>query len=529
MKRLFSLIALAGLAGCTLGPDYHARAPQPAAAGAFQAGLTVDPAGQLPDRWWSLYNDPALDALVEEALAHNSDLRVAAANLDRARGVLTEQRATLLPTTTTTASANRLRGGNFFNGANSGAGGTGGAGTGTGGNTGGAGGNAGGSGNNAGGTGTGGTGGGGNGVNTASSPINLLRGGFSLAYEVDLFGRVRRSIEAARADVLATEATRDATRVTVAAATTQAYLDACLLGVRVDVGNRSLGILQQAVAGVRRQVQLGVGSPYDVSRQDVLVQQQQAAVNQLDGLRAQTLYDLARLLGRPATEVPQTALACHTVPRLLRPVPIGDGARLIARRPDIRSAERTLAADTARIGVATADLFPTISLGGQIQAAGTSIGNAVSRSGVSYSFGPFLSWFFPNIVAARGRIQQADAQARASLAQFDGTVLTALSEVQRALAAYDAEIRRNASLTQAVADSRRAFELAGVRARLGSISQLELIDVENDLVTTEAALAESDATLGGNQVTLFRTLGGGWQEAPAIDPMPRALTGSPKP
>ena len=362
-------------------------------------------------------------------------------------------------------------------------------------------------------------------LSTNAAPTEVLHGGFALAYEVDLFGRVRRSIEAAKADYQSTQATEEATRVTVAAATTQAYFDACLLGQRVDVANQSLAIVNSTLEGVKKQVALGVGSPYDIARQGVIVEQTRAIGQQLDGLRAQALYDLTRLVGRPATQVPPAALACHTAPKLVRPIPIGDGQALIARRPDVRSAERTLAADTARIGVAIAELFPTISLGGSVSVAGTGLKSAFSRSGTSYSFGPFLNWFFPNIAAARARVREANAQAKADLASFDGTVLTALNEVQDALAGYDSEIRRNLSLSAAVANSQRAFQLAQVRVRLGSISQLELIDVENDLVNSQLSLAESDATLGDDQVTLFRTLGGGWQDAPTVDQTPRALTG----
>ena len=471
---LLALAALLPLSGCAVGPNYRVRPPVPAAAGSFQTGLGADPAGAPPTRWWSLYADPALDGLVEEALQHNADLRVAAANLERARAVLGEERAALLPSTQLSGGATYQR--------------------------------------NAG---------------TGGKAKTIYSGGADLSYEVDLFGRIRRSIEAARADVAATEATRDAVRVTVAAATAQDYVDACLLGVRVDVANRSLQLVSESLAGVERQVSLGVGSSYEVSRQRVLVEQTRAAAVQLDGLRAQALYDLTTLLGRPATQVPPVALACRTAPRLTRPVPIGNGAALIARRPDIREAERILAADTARIGVATADLFPTITLGGNVSAAGTSIGQALSRSGVSFSVGPFISWFFPNIAVARARVRQASAQARASLASFDRAVLTALGEVQRALAAYDGEIRRNQALSDAVASSRRAFELGQVRVRYGSISQLELLDVQRDLITSESNLALSDATLGDDQIALFRALGGGWQDAPAIDPAPRALAGPP--
>uniref|UniRef100_UPI001575C1A4 TolC family protein n=1 Tax=Sphingomonas bacterium TaxID=1895847 RepID=UPI001575C1A4 len=354
----------------------------------------------------------------------------------------------------------------------------------------------------------------------------IYRAGATLSYEVDLFGRVRRTIQAARADLAASEATRDATRVTVAAATTQAYLDACALGRQLDVANQNVGLVQHSYTITQKQRQLGAISDYEISRIGVLLQQTRAQVPQIEGLRAAALYDLAVLIGRPANQVPDIAAGCHVVPRLVRPLPVGDGAALIRRRPDVRSAERTLSADVARVGVATAELFPTITLGGAINASGTGFKSATSRSGVAFGFGPLISWFFPNILAARARIQEAGADARASLARFDGVVLTALGEAEKALANYDAELRRNAALAEAQAASQRAFQLSGVRVRYGSISQLEQIDVQRDLIATQSALAASDASLAEDQVAVFRTLGGGWQEAPAIDPAPRAVDGT---
>jgi NodT family efflux transporter outer membrane factor (OMF) lipoprotein len=490
-RRAAALMGALALGGCAVGPQYQAPVATPAVTQPFATATPVaEAAAPLPARWWSLYADPALDALVEEALAHNSDLRVAAANLERAQAVLGGARAALLPSTQITSGVSRARGVVNQTGAAAG-----------------------------GGTGTGGNGA----VTTGGETRTVYRGGGQLSYEVDLFGRIRRSLEAARADVAAAEATRDATRVTVAAATTQAYFDACLLRLRVDVARESSALIEQSYGLTGRQVALGAGSDYELSRVGVLVEQTRAQAEQLEGLRNQALADLAVLLGRPPSRTPEAARACRAAPRLTRAVPIGDGAALLARRPDVRAAERSLAADTARIGVATADLFPTISLGGSVNAVGTSVANATSRQGLSFSVGPLISWFFPNIVAARARIGQADAQARASLARFDGIVLTALGEVERALAGYDAEIRRNRALAQAVTNSARAYDLAGVRLRYGTISQLEQIDVQRDLINARAALAESDATLGQAQVTLFRALGGGWQEAPAVDERPTAV------
>jgi NodT family efflux transporter outer membrane factor (OMF) lipoprotein len=484
MRRILALGAATALSACAVGPNYHRPEVVAPAAVPFATQTTAtDPAGQLPDRWWSLYNDPALDALVAEALAHNSDLRVAAANVDRARAVLGGERAAFLPSTQVTASVQRGRTAS-------------GVGTGT-------------------------------GTTSGTTPTRTIdRAAFQASWEIDLFGRIRRSIEAAKADLAATEATRDATRVTIAAATTQAYLDVCLTAARVDVANQSVALIGQSYDITRQQVELGAASDYELSRVGVLAEQTRAQAAQLEGARRSALADLAVLLGRPAGQPPAEAVACRTGPRLSRIIPTGDGAAMLARRPDIRSAERSLAADTARIGIATADLFPTISIGGSVAVGGTSVGNAVSRSGTTFGVGPLLSWFFPNIAAARANMLAAGAEQRASLARFDGAVQTALGEVERALAAYDAEIKRNAALTAAVTNSMRAYDLSGVRLRYGSISQLEQIDVQRDLIASQASLAESNATLADAQVALFRALGGGWQEAPAIDPRPTLITGN---
>ncbi|NIJ07372.1 NodT family efflux transporter outer membrane factor (OMF) lipoprotein [Sphingomonas vulcanisoli] len=514
MSRLSILSLALLLSACTVGPHYRQPAVTPIAAAPFRStGRGLDPAGDLPPRWWSLYNDPSLDALVEEALVHNSDLRVAAANLERAQAVLREQSASLLPITSENAAVVRGRGGA-----------TGSSGTGTTTTTGS------GTGATVSTTGTGTTGsltGA-----TITPPVTngvtetVQRYGATFSYEVDLFGRVRSLIRSARADVAATEATRDATRVTVAAATTQAYLNVCAIGRELDVANQNVGVVEKSYQLTVKQKQLGAVSDYELSRVGVLLQQTRAAVPQLEGLRAASLYDLTQLLGRPANQVPDAASSCRAMPRLTRPLPVGDGAALLRRRPDVRSAERTLAGDVASVDVATAELFPTISLGGAINASGSSFKSATSRTGFSWGLGPLISWNVPNLLAARARVQEAGAEARASLARFDRTVLTALSEAEKALANYDAELRRNAALADAQAASQRAYQLSGVRVRYGSISQLEQLDVQRDLIATQTVLAASDATLGEDQVAVFRALGGGWQDAPVIDPAPRAIGGS---
>jgi outer membrane protein TolC len=201
---------------------------------------------------------------------------------------------------------------------------------------------------------------------------------------------------------------------------------------------------------------------------------------------------------------------CTTPPRVAGVLPTGDGAALLRRRPDIRQAERNLAAATANIGVATADLYPHVSLG--LTGGSSSLGNDVG-GGDSYSWavGPLISWTVPNTGAAQARIAQADASTRAALARFDGTVLTALRETETALNAYARELERNASLRQARDQSAIAADQAQKLYQNGRTGALDALEAQRVLATNEAALAASDAELSNDQVLLFLALGGGWE------------------
>ena len=201
-------------------------------------------------------------------------------------------------------------------------------------------------------------------------------------------------------------------------------------------------------------------------------------------------------------------------------VPTGDGQALIRRRPDVREAERQLAANVARIGVATADLYPTITLGGSAMEEATKLGNLASTGGLSYLVGPLLSWSFPNTVAVRAQIREARAAASASLANFQQTVLQALQDVETSLVTYQGELRRNKSLKGADDGQRHAFALVQVRYREGSASYLDLLNAETNLVNADLALADSDQALASDQVTVFKSLGGGWEQAPPVTPLP---------
>ncbi|WP_157219114.1 efflux transporter outer membrane subunit [Flavisphingomonas formosensis] len=465
MKRIVGSILLTlTMAGCAVGPNYERPAIRASAAGPFVSSApATSPEAPVPADWWRLYDDPVLDGLIERALVANTDLRVAAANLGRARAALGEARAARLPATQSSGGASY-----------------------------------------------------GDATTSSYTPGEdqwTYTAGLSVSWEVDLFGRVTRTIQAARADAQAVEAARDRVRVTVVANTVRSYGDACNLAESLAVARESLASAEASLKLVTAQQQAGSAGRLDVERAATLAETTRAAIPPLESQRRAALFELAALIGATPSEVPPEAAACSRVPAVRRAIPIGDGAALLRRRPDVREAERMLAADTARIGIATADLFPRVTLGGAANfLRNDQIGG---NDSFTFSVGPLVSWSFPNIAATRARLRQARFQGDASLAAFDGVVLTALKEVEQALSAYAAAQQRDAALADARRRADNAYRLADIRYRAGSVSYLDLLVAQRELLDSRAALASSGQALAEARVDVFKALGGGWEEAQA--------------
>jgi len=461
--------AALALSACTVGPNFKRPATPSVAAGGFAetARTSSVAATPLPDHWWQLYSDPVLDRLVSDALAHNTDIRTAAANLARARAVLSEQRGARLPSTQLSAQATRSRTPAFQS------------------------------------------------PTGKAFETDFYTAGFDASYEIDLFGGITRAIEAARGDTEAAAAQLDAARVSVAAETARAYAQACSNAAQRAVALETVTLQQQTLNLTKTLFEAGRGTQRDVQRADVLLANTQASIPGFEAERRASLYALATLTGHAPEAIDADADKCMAPPRVTVPVPVGNGAALLARRPDVRAAERTLAADTARVGVATADLYPSIQLLGSIGIGARKPGDLFKPAGLSWSIGPLITWNFPNMTAARARVRQAEAGADASLARFDGTVLTALKEVEQALARYAGALDQNAALARAAQASSDAARLSRLRFDYGADSFLLLIEAERDRADARAALAQSDAAVADAQISLFKALGGGWQDAPA--------------
>jgi NodT family efflux transporter outer membrane factor (OMF) lipoprotein len=473
-----ALVALS-LSGCVVGPRYaQPTPPGPQTNGFASAATDHAAADQPPPNWWRLYNDPAIDQLVQEALTHNKSLLAAVANLAEARAAVSQARAGLFPSTTLTAGAQYgvTSDAVFANNLEKNGG--------------------------------------------APSATPYYTAGLDASYEVDLFGRVRRTIQAAKADYEAQAAAADATRISIAGETTRAYLNACAYAEELAVTRQSVDTATKTYQLTLQQEKNGSASDYDVARAHEQLAQIQADLPTQEGQRRTALFELAVFTGRPPEEISQAADACKVPPKLTTVLPAGDLQSLFRRRPDIRQAERQLAANVARIGVATADLYPTITIGANVGTGAASLSGLTSVKNLTYGIGPLLSWSFPNTLVAQAEIREARATASASYANFQGTVLQALQDAENALTAYGAELDRNAALTEAHAQSQRAFQLGQVRYRYGSISYLDLLTSQNDLTNASASLAASDQALASDQVTVFKALGGGWEQAPATAPLP---------
>lgn len=461
-----AVCAAALLAACASAPTPVAEFP--AAAGGDFVGLAQGPytPGAPAADWWRLYDDPTLDALVAQALAENNELAAAAANLAQVRAALGEARAGRWPSTTVSAAGT-------YGEEPVGMGGTGEAG-------------------------------------------EIYSAGLDVAYEVDLFGRVRSAIAAARADAQAAEAALEVVRISVAAETARAYADACSANAQITVAEQTIGLQQRTVELTQTLLSGGRGTGLDVARAQAALQGSRAALPPLRAARDGALFRLATLTGRTPAEASAAARACARPPQLNQPIPVGDGAGLLARRPDVRQAERQLAAAAARVGVATASLYPSITLGGSIGSTATDLGDLGGGDAFRFSVGPLISWSFPNIAVARARVAGAEAGAEAALARFDQAVLTALQETETALSAYANELDRRAALVAARDQAAEAARLARLRFDAGADSFLSVLDAERTLAQAEAALAQSEAQVASYQITVFKALAGGWSaDAPA--------------
>lgn len=465
------------LAGCTVGPDYRRPAtPVPRSfAEPNIASSSSDPELAL---WWRQFGDPELDKLVNRALAQNLDVETAAARIREARAREVIARAAGLPQVDAAASATRQRiSEHAIPVPPSGAGGR---------------------------TETGG-------FAFPGTEFTAFRIGFDASWELDLFGKTRRSVEAARGRTAAAIWGRRDVQVTTAAEVANAYLNLRTLQQRIAIAQDEVERQQRSEQLVRARVRGGLVTGQDLEQQR---SQLAAASAALPPLRAQAKQEI-HALGTLTGEAPESLMAELAPTAALPPVPgvpAGLPSDLLRRRPDIREAERRLAASTAEIGVAIADLYPKFSLSAAPALVSTALATLLEWGSRSYSSGTALNWPIFNGGRTRANIAVANALQEQALANYRKTILTALKDVEDALANLDGDQRHLSDLQQALGAAQRAEDIARARYRGGLVTYSDVLQAQATRISLQGQLIESRGTQAQDTVALFKALGGGWPE-----------------
>jgi multidrug efflux system outer membrane protein len=457
-------LCLAILSGCMVGPNF--KRPQPTTpagwAGATDQFRPVTPAEEELARWWTLFDDPTLDSLIEQAVESNLDLKQAEARIRQARAARGVVASGIWPTVDTTAAYQRSGSG-------------------------------------------GGTGG-----KSEGNISNHYQAGFDAGWELDIFGGVRRAIEAADADLQAAQETRRDVLVTLTAEVARNYIDLRAFQERIVIARQNLETQKHSAALTRQRFQAGFVGALDVANADAQVATTTSLIPLLEASARQTIYSLSVLLGRdPAAPVRELSPA-EAIPLASPSIPLGVPSDLLRRRPDIRRAEAEIHAATARIGVATADLFPRFTIFGSAGVSASDFSSWFDWASRIWSFGPSLNWNLFDMGRTRSNIEQQRALQDQSLITYQQTVLTALQEVENSLIASAKEDEHCRALREAVAANRKAVELATTLYTQGNTDFLNVLNAQRSLYASEDALIQSTGNVSTDLVAIFKALGGGW-------------------
>jgi NodT family efflux transporter outer membrane factor (OMF) lipoprotein len=479
--RIGCLVALLSvLHGCALGPRY--RAPKldiPVKWSEISNGTVPSGAVDLSD-WWTAFHDPVLYSLVTRAIHSNLDLRIAEARIREARAARGIVAADRLPSIDASASATRSERSESLPPFRTRAAGGGGAG------------------------------------NAFGDRIqDLFQAGFDASWEIDVFGGIRRGVEAASADVEAVVEDRRDVLVTLLAEVSRNYVELRGNQIRKEILKKNLMVQRDTLILTKVRFAAGLASDLDVARAAALVSTTQAHAPVLETAARQAIHRIGVLLGEHPGSLIQELTKEGPIPLHPPDVPMGLPSDLLRRRPDIRRAERELAAATARIGVAMADLFPRFSLTGSFGRRSDAFGDLTAGAARFWGFGPDIRWPIFAGGRIRANVQAQDARREQALAVYERTVLTSMEEVENSLVAYSQERERRLSLNSAFEANRNAVDLASSRYSGGLEDFLTVLDAQRLLYASQDTLAQSEQAVAVNVIGLYKALGGGWENTVA--------------
>ena len=455
------------LAACAVGPDYHR--PQLDTPAAFTGGAEPVYSGDAATaRFWTLFGEDTLDRLEDDALAANHDLRIAVAHLQASRALLTQDRLDLAPTITGSGGYTRQEypPAEAFG-------------------------------------------------SPAALDERYYNAGFDAYWELDLFGRVRREVEAGHAELERSEATLQDAQVSVTAEVARTYFDLRGAQTELDVNRRNVENQRSTLQLTQSLLSAGRGTELDTQRAEAQLRSTLATLPPLEAQVARDIHRLGVLTGRQPEALRDQLAPPRTLPDLPQITAIGDPAGLLRRRPDIRVAERELAASTARIGVAVGDLFPKVTFDGNFGYAAGQLSQLGTAGTKTFLIGPSISWAAFDLGRVRARIRGARAETDASLAAYEQAVLRALEETENTLVTHARTRDQLVQLAAAADASRAAAGIARARYEGGLVGFLEVLDAERTELQAEEALAQGRTDAATSLVAVYKALGGSWQGAPA--------------
>ena len=457
------------LTGCAaVGPDY---APiEPDAPERWRAEMAGGLTANQPDkgtlaRWWTIFNDPELSRLEERAVSGNLELQTARSRIREARALRGISQARLFPAVDSAAAASKIR-----TSESSGSG----------------------------------------------TETELYTAGFDAGWELDIFGGLRRSVEASQADLEASQINLDSVLISLMAEVALNYVDVRTYQAQLTLTRANIKTQEESYKLNRSRNQAGIIDELAVQESLRILESSRSQIPAIETRLSAAKNRLAVLLGRPPGEFAQELTEEKAIPILPATVAIGIPAETLRRRPDIRFVERVLAAQTARVGVATADLYPKFRLTGTIGIESVDSGDFLEWGSRFWRIGPSASWNVFDAGAIRQNIQVQTARQEQALIQYQETVLKAQEEVENALVAYAKEQIRRDSLDKAATAAQRAEMLARDKYQAGLVDFNNVLDAQRSLIVLQNELSLSTGAATANLVRLYKSLGGGWEYASLV-------------
>lgn len=463
-KGLYLLLVLPFLGGCPVGPNYERPEMDPGKAFGNQAEKEYD-IQSVDLLWWRQFKDQRLTTLIESAITHNYDLKAAEANLRTSRALFLEAGLNLIPQPTTHTNWNSLQ--RSLAALNN--------------------------------------------KNYVPRDLNLYSIGFDTYWEVDIWGRIRRDIQSKEAEIEAAEANRRNLTLTVIAEVARNYF--VLRGHQNQIAvERRNADNQKATWNltIARQ-ESGIGTEFDTQRAKAQYDTTLAMILPIDILVHQDIHRLSVLTGQIPSALLKELLVPAPIPKPPLTIHLSDPKSLLRRRPDIQEVERSLASATARIGVAMADVFPKVTFVGSFNLESNSLTGLAAPGTGAYNFGPRITWPAFDMGQVYARIKASEANADVRLADYQQVVLNALEETENALVNYDRLRDRQLLLQTASEASFKAYEIANIRFEVGVEDFLNLLDTERRLLLDQREYAASITDTAAALISLYKSLGGGWE------------------